>query len=190
MTRLARTTRPALLFAALVCLLPGAQARAAAVTQAWRVEFTTGSTLDVRSYSYEDDRLVLHLDDGGTFAVQASRVRRMQPIEIPVAPQAPSTPQAPAQAPQAAPAPLPAAEAGPADAGAGKVKDIDTLIREAAARHGLEADLLAAVIAVESGYRTDAVSPKGAQGLMQLMPGTARELAVTDAFDPAQNIDA
>ena len=46
-----------------------------------------------------------------------------------------------------------------------------------------------AVVSVESGFRPDAVSRKGAQGLMQLMPGTARELGVKDAFDPAANLD-
>jgi soluble lytic murein transglycosylase-like protein len=46
-----------------------------------------------------------------------------------------------------------------------------------------------AVVAVESGFRTDAVSPKGAQGLMQLMPSTADDLGVGNAFDPAQNLD-
>jgi len=108
---------------------------------------------------------------------------RQEPPPPAAAPQtAPPADIAPAPAfPEPAPA-QPATPAGPAD--------LDTLIREAAARHGLEADLLAAVIAVESGYRIDAVSPKGAGGLMQLMPGTARELAVTDVFDPAQNIDA
>ncbi|MGH9867574.1 MAG: lytic transglycosylase domain-containing protein [Candidatus Polarisedimenticolia bacterium] len=168
----------------MVCLLPAASSQASSATQGWRVEFTTGSTLDVRSYSYDQDRLVLHLEDGGTFAVQASRVRRLHAIELPAAP-LPAIPAAPA-----APHSPPAIQAAPAEAPSAKGKDIDTLIREAAARHGLEADLLAAVIAVESGYKADAVSPKGAQGLMQLMPGTARELAVTDAFDPAQNIDA
>jgi soluble lytic murein transglycosylase-like protein len=68
-------------------------------------------------------------------------------------------------------------------------KDVDTLLREAAARHGLDARLVRAVVAVESGFRPDAVSPKGAQGLMQLMPKTAASLGVTDAFDPAQNLD-
>jgi soluble lytic murein transglycosylase-like protein len=60
---------------------------------------------------------------------------------------------------------------------------------EAARRHGLEPALVAAVVAVESGFRADAVSPKGAQGLMQLMPGTARSLGVANAFDPAANLD-
>ena len=46
-----------------------------------------------------------------------------------------------------------------------------------------------AVVSVESGFRPQAVSPKGAQGLMQLMPKTASSLGVADAFDPAQNLD-
>ncbi len=46
-----------------------------------------------------------------------------------------------------------------------------------------------AVVSVESGFRPQAVSPKGAQGLMQLMPRTASSLGVADAFDPAQNLD-
>ncbi|HET6372331.1 MAG TPA: lytic transglycosylase domain-containing protein, partial [Candidatus Polarisedimenticolia bacterium] len=50
--------------------------------------------------------------------------------------------------------------------------------------------LLAAVVAVESGYRIDAVSSKGARGLMQLMPATAKDLGVSDPFDARQNIDA
>src|SRR5688572_14665956 len=68
-------------------------------------------------------------------------------------------------------------------------RDLETLLREAASRHGLDPRLVRAVVAVESGFRTDAVSPKGAQGLMQLMPRTAASLGVTDAFDPAQNLE-
>lgn len=53
---------------------------------------------------------------------------------------------------------------------------------------GLEPHLLLAVISAESGFRAKAVSPKGAQGLMQLMPATARRLGVADPFDPEQNV--
>jgi len=63
------------------------------------------------------------------------------------------------------------------------------LIDEAAERYGLPREFLQSVAAVESDYRPDAVSEKGAIGVMQLMPGTARELNA-DPHDPAQNIDA
>lgn len=63
------------------------------------------------------------------------------------------------------------------------------LIEEAARRHGLPVELLDSIAAVESGYNSRAVSPKGAIGLMQLMPETAAELKA-DPTDPAQNVDA
>lgn len=63
-------------------------------------------------------------------------------------------------------------------------------IRQASARHGLDQSLLRAVMEIESGGDPAAVSPKGAQGLMQIMPGTARDLALQDPFDPQENIDA
>ena len=65
----------------------------------------------------------------------------------------------------------------------------DAHIRSAAERYGLSTPLLKAVMAVESNFDPAAVSEKGAAGLMQLMPGTARDLEVSDAHDPAQNID-
>lgn len=57
------------------------------------------------------------------------------------------------------------------------------------AKYGVEEALVRAVIRMESGGQTGAVSPKGAMGLMQLMPGTARMLGVDDPFDPVQNIE-
>jgi soluble lytic murein transglycosylase-like protein len=67
--------------------------------------------------------------------------------------------------------------------------DIRTLAIQAAERHGLDPDLVLAVVAVESSFRPEAQSPKGAQGLMQLMPATAADLGVKNAFDPAENLD-
>jgi len=66
----------------------------------------------------------------------------------------------------------------------------DHLIHAAAARYGLDPALIKGVIQTESGFDPKAVSRAGAKGLMQLMDVTARGLGVTDAFDPAQNIDA
>jgi soluble lytic murein transglycosylase-like protein len=68
--------------------------------------------------------------------------------------------------------------------------DVARLAQEASRRHGLDPALVLAVVAVESGFRPEAVSPKGAQGLMQLMPQTAEALGVQDALDPEQNVDA
>ena len=64
----------------------------------------------------------------------------------------------------------------------------DDLIEQYASSHGVSADLVRAVIQAESGFNPRAVSSKGAMGLMQLMPATARELGVDDPFQPADNI--
>jgi len=67
---------------------------------------------------------------------------------------------------------------------------LDTLVLESAQQNGLKPDLVRAVIDQESGARPCAVSWKGAQGLMQLMPATSESFGVRDPFDPRQNIEA
>jgi hypothetical protein len=67
-------------------------------------------------------------------------------------------------------------------------KELEPLIQEASRSHNLPPSLVKAVIRVESNFNPAATSPKGAQGLMQLMPGTAGDLRVADPYDPRQNI--
>jgi soluble lytic murein transglycosylase-like protein len=69
------------------------------------------------------------------------------------------------------------------------VSSYEEHIKSAAEKYGLAPPLLKAVMAVESNFNPVAVSDKGATGLMQLMPATARDMYVADIFDPAQNIE-
>ncbi|MCO7514300.1 lytic transglycosylase domain-containing protein [Pseudomonas guariconensis] len=80
------------------------------------------------------------------------------------------------------------AQAGPVDAQLVTGRPYADLVAAAAQAHGVPQALLHALIKAESGYNPKARSPKGAQGLMQLMPDTAREMGVKDVLDPQDNL--
>ena len=67
--------------------------------------------------------------------------------------------------------------------------DLNEVVNSASGRYRLDPDLVNSVIKAESGFNVRAVSPKGARGLMQLMPGTASQLGVPNAFDPQANVE-
>lgn len=68
--------------------------------------------------------------------------------------------------------------------------DLDAVVREASSKNRLDPDFVNSVIKAESDFKVHAVSKKGAQGLMQLMPGTAAQLGITNSFDPKANVEA
>jgi len=92
-----------------------------------------------------------------------------------------------APAPAAAPAPR---QLQPSAAISPHPFDLNQAVKDASGTYQLDPDLVTSVIRAESGFNVRAVSPKGAQGLMQLMPQTASQLGVHNAFDPKANVDA
>jgi soluble lytic murein transglycosylase-like protein len=133
------------------------------------VFFTTGRTLSVKAHRSEGESLVLILRSGGEIVCEPSVVARITPDEVPY----PEPVVEPAVQPEAA------VEAVPYGA----------IIDKVSSEHGVDARLVRAVIQVESAYHERARSPKGAMGLMQLMPATARQYAVANPYDPASNIE-
>ncbi len=90
----------------------------------------------------------------------------------------------PAELPDSIPAPSETSKSGPAKT----APPLNQVVNIASAEYHLDPDLVNSVIHAESGFNSHAVSPKGARGLMQLMPGTANHLGVNDAFDPQSNV--
>jgi len=88
-----------------------------------------------------------------------------------------------------APAATPAASTPASTAKPTTPEELDRLVQKTAEKHRVDPRLVRAVIATESNWNAAALSRKGAQGLMQLIPTTAQQLGVADAFDPAQNVD-
>jgi len=140
------------------------------------VYFASGRTLNVKDHRRDGDSLVLTLRSGGEVTCDPAIVTRIGADEAPY-----PEPEAPLRQKE---------DATLTDGGARLQPELEALIDRVAAREGVDARLVRAVIEVESGYRSSARSPKGAMGLMQLMPATARQYALTNPYDPAANIEA
>lgn len=122
---------------------------------------TNGQTFKVTAQRVEEGLVYLSLKDGGEIGLPAASLRGVVPDEV-----------------------IEEVARSPAEGDA-----LRELATAAARRHGLDPGLVLAVVSVESAFRPEAVSRKGAQGLMQLMPATAASLGVKDAFDPVENLD-
>ena len=142
---------------------------------------TSGSTVSVKKHVKVGESVVLTLRSGGEVTLDQTLIEKIVPDEV----------EHPEPAPPAAQQ-APAAPAEPVSTPGRGLRDTaySQLITAAAEAHGVNPILVQAVIQVESNYQPRARSHKGAMGLMQLMPATAREYRVRNAYDPAANIAA
>jgi soluble lytic murein transglycosylase-like protein len=152
----------------ILCVLAACLAFADAAS-AELVFFTNGRALSVKGHRAQGETIVLLLRGGGEVTCVRAMVAQITPDEVPMPDDA-----APVEA-LAEAFTVPPQYAG--------------LIDQVAARHGVNPKLVRAVIQVESAYRAQARSRKGAVGLMQLMPDTARRFAVKNPYDPVANIE-
>jgi hypothetical protein len=162
-------------------LLTAAMLMASVPARAELVYFATGRVMSVKGHRTEGESLVLTMRGGGEMICDRSIVARIEPDEIPY-PEV--TPDEAVAAVSSTEAVLQSSALLQTDA------RYEAIIVQAAARHGVDPTLVRAVIQVESNYQYRARSVKGAQGLMQLMPATARRYGVRNPYDPAANIEA
>ena len=137
------------------------------------VFFSSGRSLSVKKYRIDGDQLVLTLRSGGEIICERSGITHIEPDEVPY-PEPDPEPVAVAATPVSPSMPM---------------VPYGEIIDQVSAAHGVPAGLVKAVIEVESAYREGARSRKGAMGLMQLMPETARQYAVADPYEPRSNIE-
>lgn len=124
---------------------------------------TTGYRIEAERHEVEVDQVTLFTKGGGTMRIPREAVARFETDD---------------RMPEATePAPEPVRE-----------QTLDEIVARFSAESGLPEALVHSVIAAESAYDADAVSSRGAVGLMQLMPGTARDLQVSDRRDPGENV--
>ena len=137
------------------------------------IVLSSGRTLSVKSHRLQGDTIVLTLRTGGEVTCDKSIVEKVLPDEGPY------------------PEPVTGSEADSEEASPSlEGTPYDEIIAALSEAHGVDPMLVKALIQVESNYKPRARSPKGAMGLMQLMPSTAREYRVRNPFDPKANIEA
>jgi soluble lytic murein transglycosylase-like protein len=137
--------------------------------------FAGDRTMSVKSHRFEGDQIIVSLRGSGEMSFDRSLILRIAPDEV--SHDEPSEAAAASAAPQFA----------------GRLIEntkYEPLIQRASATHGVDPRLVKAVIQTESGYQPRARSPKGAMGLMQLMPKTAKQYQARNAYDPRANIEA
>ncbi len=143
--------------------------------------FKSGQSMSVRSYRVDGDLATAVLRAGGEVTFPAAMITRVDPDEVPYPV---PVDELPVEA-----APATAVPAGVPDAVLA-ARPFADLISGVAASHQVDARLIHAVIEQESNYQARARSKKGARGLMQLMPATARQYGVHNSYDPKANIEA
>jgi len=148
----------------------------AAPARADLVYFESGRALSVKSYVVEGDSLVLTLRSGGQVICERTVITRIEPDEVPY--------------PEPEPERAAAVVAAPVVSLPSPVTPYGDIIDRFASEQNVPARVVRAVIKVESNYQERARSTKGAMGLMQLMPETARRYAVRDPYEPRSNIEA
>jgi soluble lytic murein transglycosylase-like protein len=136
------------------------------------VVLTSGRTMSVKGHRFDGDSIVLTLRNGGEVTCDKSIIKQVLPDEVPH------------------PEPEPAQTAPSLPTETLKSTPYGEIIAAVSEAHGVDPMLVKALIQVESNYKPRARSPKGAMGLMQLMPATAREYKVRNPFDPKSNIEA
>ena len=141
------------------------------------IYLTSGKTISVKSHRVEGNTIFLTLRSGGEVSCDKSLIDRILPDEVPHPDPEPAAEDAESIASAVDPSLLQQTPYG----------DIIAAMSEA---HGVNPMLVRALIEVESNYRPKARSNKGAMGLMQLMPSTAREYNVRNPYDPKANIAA
>jgi hypothetical protein len=145
------------------------------------VFLTSGRTLSVKSHKIDGELIVLTLRSGGQVTCDKALISKIEPDEVPY-------PEPPVPAPVAEP--VSAVDEEQQDRTLLAGTPYGEIIASVSELHGVDPMLVRALIQVESGYRPKARSRKGAMGLMQLMPSTAREYKVRNPFEPKANIEA